>query len=165
MPLRSPNDPVDSVGVLNAVAAVITPNTLFAQNNGTVYINNWSALNSGQASYPAIVLEAGEQVSRRAAWRTWQSSVVVFIQYIDMWETQDNTLDAIWAALDTDLHRIKGNLEDNSTLTTGGVAHALNISDFWMSPYIGNREERTGVVIVKRSLKFTAHMPLYTSAL
>ncbi|MGZ6281719.1 MAG: hypothetical protein ACXWQ5_00230 [Ktedonobacterales bacterium] len=165
MPLRSANDPVDALGVLSAVATVIVPNTRFAQNNGTVYTNNWSVLNSANATYPAIVLEGGEQVSRRSAWRTWQSSLIVHIQYVDMWETQDNTLDAIWAALDLDLHRIKANLEDNSTLTTGGVAHALNLSDFWMSPYIGNREDRTGVIIVKRNMKFTAHMPLYVSAL
>lgn len=165
MPLRSPNDPVDSSGVLSAVAAVIVPSTRFEQQGGTVLINNWAVLNGANATYPAIVLEAGEQVSRRAAWRTWQASLVVHIQYVDMWETQDNSIDTIWATLDTDLHRIKANLEDNSTLTTGGVAHALNLSDFWMSSYIGNREERAGLIVVKRSMKFTAHMPLYTSTL
>lgn len=165
MPLRSVNDPVDATGILNAVAAVIVPNTQFQAGGGTIYINNWATLNGPNATYPALVLESGQQVSRRAAWKTWQSSLVVSAQYLDMWETQPNGLDAIWANLDLDLHRMKANIEDNPTLKVNGVVNSLNISDFHMSPYIGQREDRTGFSVIKRTLRFTVHTPLYVSGL
>lgn len=163
MPLRSVNDPVDAAGVLAALGAVMVQNTQFLASGGQFYINTWAALDQGTAPFPALVLESGPQTTTRLGWRVWQNSLLARCVYIDRWDSQALTIDQIWAKLDADLHRMKSNIEDNPTLTVGGVPHALHATKIELTPYIGQKDDRMAVSVVKRGMQTMLHLPLYSS--
>lgn len=163
MALRTINDPIDSTGVLTALGAVMVPNTQFEAGGGVVLVNTWSPLELGQVGVPALVLEAMPQRTVRQGWRTWQNELLARAVYLDRWDQQNSTLDQIWQNLDLDLHRMKSNIEDNPTLTVGGVVHALKINKIELSAYAAQKDDRFALVAMRRTMTCNIHLPLYNS--
>lgn len=164
MPLRSTNDPIDASGALSALGTVMIQNTRFLASGGQFYVNTWAALDQGIAPYPALVLESGPQTTVRLGWRVWQNTLLARCVYIDRWDSQNITIDQVWANLDTDMHRMKSNIEDNPTLTVSGTPHILHATKIEMTPYIGQKDDRTPIITVKRGMQMMLHLPLYPSA-
>lgn len=183
MPLRSPNDQDPANLVMEALQLILpgTPsaNTLLGQAavHGTnSAINSWSALYGiagAGAVFPFLMLEEDRQSTERISFRTWHGDVVVLANYINRWDRNPATIDAVWAIIDTDLRRMKANLEDNPTLSVqitaaGELAvtrHAVKIHKVELSPYKGSLALTIFPFgLVARTLSIHLDLPTYTGA-
>lgn len=165
MTLRSLNELVDIPTLLTNLGTVLIPNTQMQASGGQIYLNDWSTIEKGQAIYPCGVLEIGQSVTNRLAWRTWAMSLTVRLVYYDEWAQQPNTFGAIWTNIDADLHRMKANLEDNPTVTVGGTPHALRVTHIEMPTYSNHKDDRVPVSVIRRDMILTLRLPPYPSAI
>lgn len=161
---RSPNDAIDDTGLLNAIATVILPNTNLAAEGGQILVNTFDPIEQGKVTYPVVVLESGDQTTRHAGWRTWQDTLMVKLCYIDRWDTQTTTLSQMRIKIKADLQLIKSNLQDNSNLIVGGVAHNINVRRVSITGYGSRAEKNTPFYTVSCYATIECHMPLYLSA-
>ncbi len=155
MPNRTSNNPNTGQVVLAAIAVVApgypTGNTTLLAAN--IYVQDVSALQAVSASFPALLLESGEESHTRIG-EEYMGELPVTATYFDRWDTQTQTIDDIWASIDTDLNLVMSNLQDNPSLAYGSSTHTTNISRFRLSPYKAAVDKETvpGLELVKRSL-------------
>lgn len=180
MPLRSPNDHDPANLVMQAMLLVLpgypTTNTLLGELTNNTAINSWGALygTSGQgAVFPFLMLEESTQSVERKGVRTWQGSVLIKCNYLHRWDRQPLQTDRIWANIDTDLRRMKANLEDNPTLTVqvsslgeaSPVRHAVAVRAMHITPYSGSMTlDIYPFGLVGRTLNVEIELPPYVGA-
>lgn len=185
MPLRNPNDTDPANLVLSAMGLVLpgTPsaNTVLGTYNPSgIFVNSWQALFPNGASgssttgiYPLLMLEEDRQFVNRVAIRTWQGNVTVLVHYIHRWDRNPARSDAIWQTIDTDLRRMKANLEDNPTLTVQVTSlgeaspkrHAQGIEHIELSTYRGQMNLLSYPFgLIARTMTVTLVLPPYVGA-
>jgi hypothetical protein len=164
MPNRNPNNPNTDPVVLAAIKVVApgypTPNTTLLAAN--IYIQDVDALQSPDASFPALLLESGEESHTRIG-EEYQGELPVVATYFDRWDTQTQTFAQIWANIDADLNLVMANLQDNPSLSYGGYTYTTTISRFKFSSYKEAIDKETvpGLVLVKRSLSMIVDLLPY----
>jgi hypothetical protein len=164
MPLRNVNEPFTAAQILQEVATVATPNTALLAANGAVLINTREPLYQAQATWPALILWEGPQSSARIYWYLWQPKLTAICVYMNRWDQNNTLIDTLWSAIDTDLRRMKSNLEDNPRIYVSGTAYAADITLVTLSPFAGN-VNRTDYVfpVVERQMIVQINLAPYTS--
>ncbi len=126
-----PNDVSTPRQILAAVAALITPGTRVASTQ--VFVDTSQSLYLQTTTWPLVTLAEGPQSVARIYYRLWQVKLTAFLTYYDRWDQQPQSLDTIWANIDSDLRIMKANLENAPTLS--GTADSL--VHFALSTYTG----------------------------
>ena len=164
MPLRNLNEPYTAAQILQQVATVAIANTSLEVAGGSVLINTREPLYQGQATWPALVVWEGPQSSARIYWYLWQPKVTAILLYMNRWDQNNTSIDTLWSAIDTDLRRMKSNLEDNPRIYLTGNAHAADIALMTLSPFAGNVNKTDYVFpVVERQLIVQLNLAPYMS--
>lgn len=165
MPFRSVNDAISVSDALTQLGAVMVANTALEAAGGAVLVNNTAPLYDANAVWPALLIEEDQTISLRQAVRTWKKSSLAICTYLDSYAQQGSTFDAIWDAVDLDLRRMIANLEDNPTITAGGVIYVERVVRVTFSPY-GEKtvdNDTFSIPIVQRQALIEFELPAYIS--
>ena len=165
MPLRSINDTVDISAALTQLGTVMTANTALAAANGPVYVNSTAGLYDSTATWPALLIEEDQTINIRTGYRTWKKSCLAVCVYMDTY-VQQSAFDDVWDAVDLDLRRMIANLEDNPTISAGGIIYVENIVRVTFSPY-GEKtvdHDTFSMPVIQRQAIIELQLPAYVSA-
>lgn len=152
--MSNPN--TDSV-LLAALAQTLiqTPNTVFAQQGGTYFIEDEYLLSSG-ATYPCLFLQAGQQLHTRTTYRNYAGTLIALVKYLNRFDLVNMTIDAVRKAINADLNLMKDYVLGNDQLVAGtGLSQARGIPQIALSPYRGELEDIPGVKVVSRTMTCT----------
>lgn len=167
MPLRTVNDAITVSAALQQLGAVMIANTALQVASGQILINDTQPLHEGSGPWPVLLIQEDQTISLRQAVRTWKKSCLAICTYFDLYAQQDISFDSLWTNIDLDLRRMAANLEDNPTISAGGVVYIEQIKQLTFSPYGDHEVDSTtyGVPIVQRQLVVELQLPAYVSAL
>lgn len=167
MPLRAVNDAITVSAALQQLGAVMVVNTALQAASGQILINDSQPLHESTGPWPALLVQEDQTISLRQAVRTWKKSCLAICTYFDMYSQQDISFDSLWANIDLDLRRMAANLEDNPTISSGGVVYIERVVRMTFSPYGDHEVDDTtyGVPVVQRQLVVELELPAYVSAL
>ena len=174
MPLRTPNDPAVPAVLLRQLALIIpgspSANTQLAASsqsgNGSelVFVRDKGGM-IAQNKFPAVNLSVSSSRRGRTSRNSYAGETLVVIEYYDRWDQNPASMDAISIGIGDDLERIKANLEDNDTLTTGGVSYGVTMPDMVISgdkPYMDTTFP--GITLLFRTLHVPVTVLDYTVA-
>jgi hypothetical protein len=143
MPLRTANNPLNEIVLLNALPSVLAPNTQLAagsiSNTGLelFYIQQKYAMSLG--TFPAVLLSSGQQEGVRNSSTTFMGAHVVLVDYCDRWDRQSLLIDTIRLDIAQDLERMKANLETymklNRGFTVNSVVYPISVLKTQLSGY------------------------------
>lgn len=160
MALRTANTPNTDIVVLNAIKAIIAPNTALAQNSSDglglsqIFVQReFDMLNAG--IFPAVLLMAGAQTYQRQSRSTFDGTFTAILDYYDRWDQHPDEFDDIRTAIALDLERMKSNIESQDSLATNGIAIAISLLRETLSPYEGIFRDYNTIKLVYRRLTLT----------
>lgn len=137
-----------------------TPNTRIAQLNCPIVIENEYAVSTGK--FPAVHIEVGLQRHTKCG-PGYEAVMHFVVTYFDRWDTQKTTIDALRLQIDNDLQQMMTNVQNNSSLTIGGVVRAVSVPTIDLSDYKGEIDDKTvpGLSLVKRFMTLTTNVLPY----
>ena len=177
MPLRTPNNPLANPAILGVLAGCLNQdaqgnyNTQLAQSSqsGTgkelVFVQQkYKMAMALKASQPyAVLLSPGKQhYTYGGGPRARMGLYEALVQYYGRWDVQPTSIDAIWAAMDSDLVRMQANIENNDSLVFGSVANAMSVPSISLSPYEGQFDHTfSGLVLPYRTMTLSIEVLPY----
>lgn len=163
MALRTLNEPVTILQIINAMATVATPNT--AASFGTVLVNTKEPLYTASAIWPAAVFWEAPQSTARIGWKLWQTKLTIVCQYMGRVDQNTQNYDTVWETVDLDLRRMKANLEDNPRIFLNGTRYVADIALMTLSPFVGNINQKDYTVqVAERQMTIQVNLAPYISA-
>ncbi len=185
---RTADDSNPAVAILTALAEIVQPNTRVP--TASIFVNDDTPLLQQTATFPAVVLEEGEQTVARIAYRLWQTKFTAILTYYDSWNKNPATIANVWANIDADMRRMLSNVQDNPRLVTPingqgafiigqsqvrsnaflrfiGTPHALATVMIKISDYkaiLTPPDKPIPVPTVMRQMALQLNVPPYTSA-
>src|SRR5882762_9372574 len=140
MPLRQPNNPNTSKVIMNVLKGILPVGTQLAaiSQSGTgaelIYV---------QAKYKMALNMNG-------------AIVPIAVGYYSRWDDRNETIDAIWDDLDTDIERMCANVESNDDTEYQGTNHTISLDKISLSSYEDQKDETfVGLTLVKRVMTLT----------
>lgn len=92
---------------------------------------------------PALLIEAGPQISRLAAGEGRDGEMRIKIRYIDTWDRQPDTIDTIKLNNMIDLMRMQANLENNDASTFQRHDYSMSLPTMTLGGYEGAIDDVT----------------------
>ena len=87
------------------------------------------------------------------------------VVYYQRWDQNAATLSTIWLSIDTDLRRMKANLEDNPRLQISGINYAVDIALISLTPFVGQINDKDfPIPMPERAMSIQINLAPYASA-
>jgi hypothetical protein len=164
MTLRSINNPNIDKELISAIATIIVPNTLLAENSadGTgvaqIYQQTQGLMFKNDV-FPAVLLYSGEQKYKLESQNTFSGWIEIHCDYYERYDKQTVSIDTARATMADDLERMKANMEDNRTLKISSNSHTTRLVSIVLSPYAGeirnaNTDQQTGILAGYRGIYY-----------
>jgi hypothetical protein len=88
--------------------------------------------------------------------------VPIAVGYYSRWDDRNETIDAIWDDLDTDIERMAANVESNDDTEYGGTNHTISLEKIAFSSYEDQKDETfVGLTLIKRVMTLTYNVLPY----
>lgn len=165
---RTPNATVEAIDALNALAAILPPNTQYTLSGAAPYVNDDSALQLGTCIWPALlIVESNPQPAKKVGMYVWQQTITALVALLD--KVANNTsaasYDAQYNALEIDFDRMCANVEDNSRLSVNGVVHAKRVERYEATPFDKKAIDTSSYSspVVTKMASFKIVLPPYVS--
>lgn len=153
MVLRGFNNPQDILTVMDVFKQLIAVDPLTLQPNtrlGEIMASTDKDLIYVQQRYqmllgpkPALLIESGPQKSRLAAGEGRDGEMTIRMRYVDVWDTQPDTIDNIKRNNMIDLMRMQSNLENNDATIFRGANYSMSLPEITLSGYDGTTDDIT----------------------